>query len=115
MVHEPGPHAPDPTCNHTRTRQQPSKAAPPSAEQEEEERAMRLNPGETCTRGFLARMRTTYHYAPSAKVHAAFRRDVQAQGWRCNALQEVPLAAPRPDSINSTSALKYMCTCAPQR
>ena len=92
VVHEPGPHAPDPTCNHTR---QTSTSTQPSAEQDEEERAQRLNPGETCTRGFLARMRTTYHYAPSAKGHAAFRRDVQAQGWKCNALHEVPLAAPR--------------------
>ena len=92
MVHEPGPHAPETTCNHTR---QTSTTTQPSAEQDEEERAQRLNPGETCTRGFLARMRTTYHYAPSAKGHAAFRRDVQAQGWKCNALHEVPLAAPR--------------------
>lgn len=92
VVHEPGPHAPDPTCNHTR---QPSTTTQATAEEAEAERAQRLNPGETCTRGFLARMRTTYHYAPSAKGHAAFRRDVQAQGWKCNALHEVPLAAPR--------------------
>lgn len=91
VVHEPGPHAPDPTCNHTRQH----STAQPTAEQGEEERAKRLNPGETCTRGFLNRMRSTYRYAPAAKGHAAFRRDVQAQGWKCNALHEVPLAIPR--------------------
>ena len=94
VVHEPGPHAPEPTCNHTDTRRH-ATSTPLTAEQEEEERAQRLNPGETCTRGFLARMRSTYRYAPAAKGHAAFRRDVQAQGWKCNALHEVPLPAPR--------------------
>ena len=91
VVHEPGPHAPAPPCNHTRQH----AAARPTTGQDEGERAKRLNPGETCTRGFLARIRSTYHYAPAAKEHAAFRRDVQAQGWKCNALHEVPLPIPR--------------------
>lgn len=92
VVHEPGPHAPAAVCNRTDPRPPSAKL---TAEQEEEERAKRLNPGETCTRGFLARIRSTYRYSPTAKLHVAFRKDVQAQGWKCNALHEAPLASPR--------------------
>ena len=60
-----------------------------------DEAARRRNPGETCVRAFLERMRDAYRYAPRAPAHAAYRSTVQSQRWGCNAAHERPLPRPR--------------------
>ena len=94
VVHLPGPHQLDAiSCSETTS---PAEAAAASTDKQiEDEIAQRRNPGETCVRSFLNRMRNTYRYQPSSSVHTAFRKDVSEQGWKCNAVQEAAPPSPR--------------------
>jgi hypothetical protein len=60
-----------------------------------DEVARRRNPGETCVRAFLERMRDVYRYAPRTPAHTTYRSIVQSQRWECNAAHERPLPRPR--------------------
>jgi len=94
VVHMPGPHQLDATsCNETA---QPAQTAAASTEKQIEDAiAQRRNPGETCVRSFLSRMRSTHRYQPTAAAHSAFRTDVSQQGWKCNAVLEAAPPSPR--------------------
>eukprot|EP00322_Chrysochromulina_rotalis_P028009 CAMPEP_0115868478 /NCGR_PEP_ID=MMETSP0287-20121206/21316_1 /TAXON_ID=412157 /ORGANISM="Chrysochromulina rotalis, Strain UIO044" /LENGTH=336 /DNA_ID=CAMNT_0003323139 /DNA_START=1 /DNA_END=1011 /DNA_ORIENTATION=- len=61
-----------------------------------ERMALSRNPGESCVRGFLDRMRDTYGYVPDTPAkHRSFRRLAYARTWSCLAMQERPSPHPR--------------------
>lgn len=94
VLHMPGPHQLEATsCNDTAPPAQTRTASTES--QLEDEVAQRRNPGETCVRSFLNRMRNTHRYQPTPAVHVSFRKEVSQQGWKCNAMQEAAPPSPR--------------------
>ena len=56
---------------------------------------LQMFPGETCTRQFLARIRSTYGYEPTGDAHVQFRKYVRdALNYQCTTQRE-PLPSPR--------------------
>jgi hypothetical protein len=64
----------------------------------EDATALRRNPGESCARDFVARMRSVYGYAPKTQTHRHFRQVLEARrarGWTCNVRTDRPPPRPR--------------------